>query len=139
MAANKYAVLQGTKIGSDTLGGSTFVDIAGVDSIDEMPRLVYDETDTTRIDQADDIKQFAPTTADPGNLKAKLGFDKALVATFYGYGKTARSWRLTFADGSKLTFDGWRKEIGPEAEAGGEVLVDVVIRVTGNTTFTAAP
>lgn len=147
--ANAYATTAGTKffyadIGVDPIGGLGAVQLAGVDEISGLPALEADEFETTRVDQEasagvhDWFKQFAPDHIDPGTLEIKLAMNEAQLETLYGLVRQMKAFGILFSSGGKLVFDGFVRNLGPEAAAGDEVLVAVTVRVSGKPTFTKA-
>lgn len=139
--ANAYAATYGTKLYSGTAGAaaaSITTQIAGIDSLAGLPELNFDEFDTTRIDQAGVMKEFAASLGDGGNIQVNLGFAKAQVTTLMGDVRSLKAYKIAFSDGSTLHGDGWIKVLGFEAQNGDEVLTKATIRCSGAWTFTAA-
>ncbi len=142
---NGYATTAGTKLFYDNLGtADPATQLAGIDSFTELPKQVADEFETTRVDQEegtgvhDWFKQFAPDHVDPGQLGVKLAFNKSQISTLYGLVRQFKTWKVLFSDGSKLIVNGFIKEIGQESQDKDEVVVPVLIRLSGKPAFTAA-
>ena len=147
MAQNTYEPTSGILLYYDTLAAadpaSTGTAMGGIAEITSLPKLVADEFETTRIDQMDGtshdwFKQHAPDHIDPGTLECKLALDGTQTAILYGVIRTMQTFEILFPSGGKIIFDGYLKSIGPEANKGGEVLVDVIVRVSGKPVYTAA-
>lgn len=141
--ANTYENTSGILMFYDTLGTADPASaLGGIADISSLPKIVADEFETTRIDQMDGtshdwFKQHAPDHIDPGTLGMKLALDGALIATLYGLIRTPQSFKVLFPSGATIIFDGFIKTVGPEANKGGEVLVDIEVRVNGKPVFTA--
>jgi len=147
MAENAYATSAHTRLffgdSGETDPTLIVTALANVQSFPTLPKHEVDEFETTRIDQLDGsehdwFKQFQPDHIDPGTLNLKLGFSGDNTETVYGLVRTTKAWKILFADGSTLVFEGWLKTVGPELQDRGEVLIDVVIRVTGKPAFAKA-
>jgi hypothetical protein len=139
--ANDYAATFGTKLYTGTAGaavGSITTQIAGIDSFSGLPESSFDEFETTRIDQAGVMKEFAASLGDGGSIEAEIGFAKATINTVIGYARTLRSYKILFSDGSTYHGDGWLKAYGFNAQTGEEVLCKATIRCSGAWTFTPA-
>lgn len=135
---NEHAETFGMTLHYGNSGGAASTALAGIKAFRSLPTLTADEFETTRVDQAEPIKEFAPGLGDPGTLGVTLGFKKTQIATLYTLFRQMKSWKITFSDGSTETFEGWIKMIGKEAPNGDETVVPVDIRVTGPATFAAA-
>jgi len=140
MSANGYAQTFGITIKYADVGSSPTTElVAGnLKAVPQLPKLAGTTYKTTRINQAADIDQKAPGTADPGQLKLTIGFVKADVTTVYGLFQVLKSMLVTFSDGSTLAFDGFLNEIEPKGESNNEVTLDLTFEVSGGHTFTAA-
>lgn len=143
MTAPNYAATTGTTLYyGDVGGGDPATQLAGIKNFTSLPRNVADEFETTRVDAEvsagvpDMFKYFEADKIDPGTLGVRLGFEGTQATTVYGLIGVKKEWKILFSDGSKLVFDGFVKEVGAELEDKGELMVPIVIRVSGKPVFT---
>jgi hypothetical protein len=118
--------------GAAGAGAGAATQIADIVSVDGLPDLVFDEYDSSRVDQTSLIKEFAMTLADGGSLKLKLASTEDKLTTLYAlFDGEPRGWKIAFSNTAVLHFDGSLKRIG--GEAGGtntEVVLPVEVRVS---------
>jgi hypothetical protein len=138
MALNKYIETYGTALVYGTVGGTPATALGGIDEIRELPGFDDDEFETTRIDQADRIKQFVRAMTDAGFFNITVGVDKTVMATVIGLHGLSKSIKITFSDGSTLAFDARIKRTKPTAKQGEDVLIEMDLRVLTAPVFTAA-
>lgn len=133
----------GTKLFYGTAAGSEDTQLAGIDSIDELPVRKRDKYEITRIDQEisagviDWDKQFALGYAENGSAKFTLGMDEAQYETLTGLDEeTVYYFKVELPSGSTLTFAGLIEELGLKPDKGGEIKVQLSVATTSKVTFT---
>lgn len=129
----------GIEIAYDTVGGSTFSDkLADIMEV-EPPMAELDDIETTTIeDGVDEVNTYEPGNEEGGELTVTLRFAKAQTTTVEGIKGVKKSFRVTYADGSKRVFTGYLKGLGEQSETKGIVKQRATFKVSGKTTFTAA-
>lgn len=140
---NKYAASAGTKLFYGNTGAEATTRLGNIKGYDSLPSAEVAEIDITRVDQEDGNaidwwRQFAPDRITAGDLGVTIGLDKDLVETLYGLLRAERSWKILFSDGSKLTFEGFLKNIEPGVETDGEITFGLTMKPSGKVTFTKA-
>lgn len=142
---NKHAAASGTLLFYGDAGAADpATALANIDNFTGLPVHEADEFEITRIDQLDGSehdpwKQFVADNVDPGDIALNLGVDEDTLETLYTLFRVTKSWKIGFTSGGKFVSDGWIKRIGYEFEQGGEILIPITIRLTGEPTFTKAP
>lgn len=135
---------QNTYISKGTLSSPpSYTEIAEVKSIGG-PNESAEEIDVTHLRSSGGYREFLQSFKDGGELPLTLNFlpinptqdgQTGLRADFAS--GTTYPWKITYPDGSYLTFDGWVKAIGQAGtEVGSPLELNVTIRVTGPVSLT---
>ena len=142
---NDYAVTKGTTIGYGDVGvddlppAGPFNNLAGIKEIPTLPAPEDGEIDITRIDQEGRMRQIVSNqTADPGTLEVTFGCSKTMLTTLYSLQGVNKGFEVSFSDGAFYRSNGFIKKVGRAAEVGGEILVPVIIRFSGEYEFAEA-
>ena len=114
-------------------------DLAGVKEFGELPGGEVADIDITRVDQTGPHKKFAAEKLiDPGQITLTLGVKVSMIATVQGLVGVSKSFLVTFADASKVHFEGYIKSYKPKAQKGDEATCEITIKVSGAPTWVAA-
>lgn len=134
---------QGTYISKGTLTSPpTYTEIAEVVSIGG-PNESSEEIDVTHLRSTGGYREFLQSFKDGGELPLELNFlpinptqdgQTGLRADFQS--GTVYPWKITYPDGSYLTFDGYVKAIANSAAVGQKLTFNVTIRVSGVVSLT---
>jgi|GEM_PF-4562558 len=117
--------------------------LAHIRSLPSLPKQTTDTFETTEIDQLDGTehdwcKHFEMDHIDPGTLNPKLALDPTQTAALYAINRAKMAFKILFASGNSMIFDGAIITIGPEVQDKQDVLVDVVIKVDSLPVYTVA-
>lgn len=123
-------------------GAKLQVDIASVytDVIQIMsiggPQITVADVDVTHLQSSNVFKEFIAGFGDGGVVQLEAIYDKAQLATLYGFIRTTKVWRILFSDSSKWDFSGHINALSTDQPLEEEVGSPFAIKVTGKPTFT---
>src|SRR5262245_16331412 len=85
-------------------------------------------------------RRFRPGFSDPGEIKVTVVFTRTAYAAALTNYRTPQKFTITAEDGSKIetTVDSYVKSVSPSFPWEEEAVFDLVVKVSGDSTFTPA-
>ena len=120
---------------------TTWTPFALVVDIPSLPGMEADDIETTHLLSPDRFKEYEAGRADGGEVELKVQFEKVEAERVYSLFKIKRGFKITVNDAvlpanrSSFKFDGYIKNIAPEAAAEGAVETTITIKVSGKPVF----
>jgi predicted secreted protein len=128
----------GTKWAIDPAGGTAYVDVAEVTSVDVLD-IKVDTIDVSSHDSANQWREFLGGMKDAGELSMDINYDPADHGTIFsniGVDAVANRITLTDAGAAVVTFDGIITGMKAQAPYDDKLSATVTIKVSGAPTIT---
>jgi hypothetical protein len=118
--------------------GVTYTDVAKVVDI-TPPEPSVGKSKSTHNATANATHTYEPTLIEPGENDVKILFAKAVHAVLDGFfwSRATKFWKITLAEGSTQTFQGFIMNLGTPTPMEDQVQTTMKMCVTGKVTFTA--
>ncbi len=118
-----------------TLSGSTAGTIGKITNVD-WSGITIDDVETTDFDSALKYREYEAGLRDAGELSADLKFDATLASTVREAEGVEQTWTLTLNDTSSvLICAGYLKSLGLGIPIGDQVMMPIVLKLTGRPHF----
>lgn len=123
----------------------TYALLAGIREWGELPGMDGSKTETTNVDGASRVKQYAPVDSEPGTVACTLGWKvkdgatvKTAIAAVIVLHQVMKIYKITFSDGSTNEQAGFIDKYGTAKRGEKEIVVPIHIQFSGAPVFTPA-
>lgn len=129
MSASAGILGKGTKLEHSADGTTGWAAVAELYDVN-LPEFESEEVDFTHYLTDNNTKEYKPGWDEGSVLAFEANYTQASYATLLGLRRLSKYWRITFADTSTVTFQGYIKKIGGAAPNKEKVTVKGEIKVT---------
>ena len=122
-----------------TLSGATTGEIAEITNI-SIGGMEVDDLDLTTMDATNKWRIFKAGLKNAGELTLEVLYEKTNMATMLAaLGAANEDWTITLPDGSTFVCSGYLRSIGAEVPVEDRISQSIVLKLSGEPTFTPNP